>query len=131
MINSTFKRNDSGVLRTAKFPKVSCKPIKRLKSNQRAVTAEEKAIWSRMAESGCTACYLDGNHNTYVSIHHIDGRTKPGCHMRVIPLCAPHHQHDDTDPAGRIGIHPNKSRFEHKYGTQQDLLALTMQRIEQ
>ena len=93
----------------------------------RTPTVEEKALWDRLArEVGCIACRLDNRLNSHVSIHHIDGRTKPGAHKLVLPLCAPHHQHDDTDPAGRIGVHPWKKRFETKYGTQLELLATCM-----
>jgi hypothetical protein len=96
---------------------------KRMKSSQRAVTADDKLYWSQLAnEVGCIACLLDGVRNMHVSIHHVDGRTKPGCHSRVLPLCAQHHQQDDTDPAGRIAVHPNKARFEEKYGTQESLM---------
>jgi hypothetical protein len=87
-------------------------------------TKAEKAFWNRLAgEIGCIACAKDGIQNPFVAIHHIDGRTKRGCHMLVLPLCGPHHQHDDTDPFGRIGVHPYKARFEERYGTQMDLLA--------
>ena len=99
--------------------KASGKPMK---AKQRPVTAQEKLYWSRLAEEvGCIACLLDGNRNTYVSIHHIDGRTKPGCHGLVLPLCAPHHQQDDTDPMGRVAVHPNGARFEIRYGSQMEL----------
>lgn len=132
VINSTFKpKAASGILRTAKFPKVSRKPVKRLKSNQRAVTGEEKAIWSRMAESGCIACHLDGNHNTHVSIHHIDGRTKPGCHKLTLPLCAGHHQDGTGNDKSMIAVHPYKAQFESVYGSQLTLLAEVMKRIGQ
>lgn len=94
-----------------------------MKSKQRAVTAAEKEYWNRLAGLGCIACMLDHVHTPEVSIHHVDGRTKPGCHMLVLPLCGPHHQHRDDDPAGRIGVHPYKARFEAKYGTQQELMA--------
>ena len=89
----------------------------------RKPTVEEKALHDRMArEIGCIACLKDCHKNTWVSIHHIEGRTKEGCHMLVLPLCGVHHQHDDTDPLQRIGIHPYKARFEAKYGAQHDLL---------
>jgi len=81
---------------------------------------------------GCIACRIDGNLNFYVSVHHIDGRTKPGAHLKVLPLCAPHHQQDDADPAGRIAVHPNKARFEEKYGRQMylnDLCNLHIKRV--
>ena len=79
--------------------------------------AQEKIYWDLLARViGCIACRHDGVFNDYVSIHHVNGRTRPGCHKDVLPLCAQHHQHDDTDPAGRTGVHPFKTRFEQKYG---------------
>lgn len=119
----------SPMARTA-FKKKSASPAKRMGSNQRAVTPAERLLWDRMAsEVGCIACLLDGFHNSYVSIHHIDGRTKPGCHSKVLPLCAPHHQRDDTDPMKRDAVHPDKARFEAKYGSQYELLAQVMSMI--
>ena len=85
-------------------------------------TKAEREHWDRVARLGCIACLKDGRINDFVSIHHVDGRTKPGSHMRVLPLCGPHHQHDDTDPLGRIGVHPYKARFEAQYGRQEQLL---------
>ncbi len=97
-------------------------PAKRstLKTRQRAVTPEEKALWDRLAnEIGCIACVKDGRRNTHVSIHHVDGRTKPGCHLLVLPLCGPHHQDDGS---GAVAVHPWKARFEKRYGQQLDLV---------
>jgi hypothetical protein len=85
-------------------------------------TRKEKIFHSRIAAIGCIACLLDGNHNPVVSIHHIDGRTKPGAHMKVLPLCAGHHQ-DGTGNPGLIAVHPYKAQFEDRYGKQMDLLA--------
>lgn len=95
----------------------------------RSVTKAEREFWHKIAGLGCVACRIDGNANPFVSIHHIDGRTKPGAHMKVLALCGPHHQQDDTDPMGRIAIHPNKARFEEKYGTQYELLATVKQTL--
>jgi hypothetical protein len=100
-------------------------PLKRMrmKSSQRSVTAAEKLLWDRLASLGCIACLKDGVHNPLVSIHHIDGRTKPGCHKLVLPLCAGHHQ-DGTGPdKSLIAVHPWKTQFETRYGSQMDLLA--------
>ena len=89
-------------------------------------TVEEKALWDRLArEVGCIACRLDGRINTHVSIHHIDGRTKPGAHKLVLPLCAGHHQ-DGTGAPGLIAVHPWKKRFENHYGKQLLLLEICM-----
>lgn len=104
---------------------------KALRTKQRAVTAAEKALWNRLAtEIGCIACLKDGRFNPHVSIHHVDGRTKPGCHSLVLPLCAPHHQHVDDDPLGRIGVHPWKARFEERYGDQREMVRQCLTLLE-
>ena len=59
-----------------------------------------------------------------VSIHHIDGRTKPGAHRKVLPLCAGHHQDGTGNDKSRIAVHPYKRRFEARYGSQMELKAL-------
>lgn len=92
-------------------------------------TKAEKVLWDRMAALGCVACRKDGRSNPWVSIHHIDGRTKPGANERVLALCSEHHQHTDLDPMKRIGVHPFIARFENKYGRQLDLLAECMEMI--
>lgn len=90
-------------------------------------TKAEKAFHDRLSrEIGCIACRKDGNHNPIVSIHHIDGRTKKGAHMKVLPLCAGHHQ-DGTGTPGLIAVHPWKRRFEDQYGRQEQLLQECMQ----
>lgn len=89
----------------------------------RAPTAAEQKFMDAIASLGCVACAKDGIANPWIALHHIDGRTKPGAHLLVLPLCAPHHQQDDTDPLGRIAVHGNKARFEQRYGTQLELLA--------
>jgi hypothetical protein len=92
-------------------------------------TAAEKRFHSQIAAIGCIACLKDGQSNQVVSIHHIDGRTKPGAHMKVLPLCAGHHQ-DGYGIPGLIAVHPYKRRFEDKYGKQEDLLAECRSLIE-
>jgi hypothetical protein len=101
------------------------------KSRQRAVSAQEAAYWDRLArEIGCIACRVAGLPTSdYVSIHHIDGRTKPGCHMNVLPLCAGHHQQGTGNDKSLVAVHPNKARFEKLYGTQQELRALCNERL--
>lgn len=105
--------------RETKLPK----PIKSRGFRGRSPTAEEARFMDAIAQLGCVACRKDGWHNPDVSIHHIDGRTKPGAHLLVLPLCAGHHQ-DGTGPnATLIAVHPYKARFEARYGTQRELLA--------
>lgn len=90
-------------------------------------TKADKALWSRMAAYGCVACRKDGWRNLEVSIHHIDGRTKPGAHQKVLPLCYQHHQSGNPDAPS---VHPWKTRFEEKYGKQTDLLDELMRLLD-
>lgn len=88
----------------------------------RAPTAEQKRFHDMLAnEIGCIASRKDGFFDPVVSIHHIDGRTKPDAHWLVLPLSAGNHQ-DGTGAPGRLAVHPWKTRFEAKYGAQRDLL---------
>ena len=91
-------------------------------------TKAERTHWYRIAEIGCIACLQDGVHNTHVSIHHTDGRTKPGAHMKVLALCGPHHQ---TGGEWAPAIHPYKAQFEARFGTQAQLLAETQIRLNE
>lgn len=84
----------------------------------RSPNKAEKQLHDRMARLGCIACRKEGVFNDYVSIHHIDGRTKPEAHKKVLPLCYPHHQGGGPVPA----VHQNKAEFEQRYGRQMDLL---------
>lgn len=100
----------------------------RLTTRQRSTTKVDRQLWTRMANTvGCIACHLDGHANPLVSIHHIDGRTKPGCHERVLPLCAGHHQAATGEDKSLIAVHPDKARFEQRYGPQAGLLELVHQ----
>lgn len=87
-----------------------------------APTAEQKRYHGILCNYvGCTACRQHGRPTMHVSIHHIDGRTKPNAHWLVLPLCAGHHQ-DGTGARGMIAVHPWKARFEAKYGKQVEQL---------
>lgn len=85
--------------------------------------AEKKHHDSLCRIVGCIACRIDGRINHHVSIHHCDGRTKPGCHSNVLPLCAGHHQDGTGQDKTMIAIHPWKRRFEKMYGMQEELVA--------
>lgn len=87
-------------------------------------TKAELAYHSQVAGIGCIACLLDGHDNPLVSIHHCDGRTKPGCQRKVLPLCAGHHQNGTGNDKTMIAVHPFKRRFKEAYGTQEELMDL-------
>ncbi|WP_312547597.1 Ref family recombination enhancement nuclease [Massilia sp.] len=107
------------------------KPIKSRGMKGRPPTAEETRFMEAIAQLGCVACRKDGWHNPDVSVHHIDGRTKPGAHLLVLPLCAGHHQ-DGTGPnTTLIAVHPYKARFEARYGTQRELLVECVEMLKE
>jgi len=99
------------------------KPMKSRGMKGRPPTAQEARFMDRMGALPCIACLKDGWTNHAISLHHIDGRTKPGAHFQVLPLCGPHHQQDDTDPRGRMSLHGHKKPFQARYGTERELLA--------
>ena len=85
----------------------------------RSVTKEQKRFHDMLCQDiGCAACAQDGMFNNWVSVHHIQGRTRSDAHWLVLPLCASHHQDNGT----AIAVHPYKARFEEKYGRQEDIL---------
>ena len=94
------------------------KPMKSRGMKGRAPTVREQQFMDAIASLGCVACAKDGIENQQISIHHIDGRTKPGAHMLVLPLCAGHHQAGTGEDKSLIAVHPDKARFEARYGTQ-------------
>lgn len=117
---AAFPRN-----REPKPPKLA-KPMKSRGMKGRAPTADEARFMDAMGELPCIACLKDGWVNPDISLHHIDGRTKPGAHFLVLPICAGHHQ-DGTGPNPTlIAVHPYKARFEARYGTQMELLVECM-----
>lgn len=56
-------------------------------------TTEERRIANALGALPCIACYMPGVISNEVSLHHIAGRTAPGCHKKQLPLCRWHHQH--------------------------------------
>ena len=74
-------------------PPAPRKPIKSRGLKGRTPTAEERRIANALGSLPCIACYMHGVITTEVSLHHIEGRTAPGCHKKQIPLCLWHHQH--------------------------------------
>jgi hypothetical protein len=95
----------------------------------RTPTAEELRVMDAIGSLGCLACAKDGNANPWISLHHIDGKTKPDAHKKVIGLCAGHHQDGTGNDKSMIAVHPWKSQFEARYGSQYDLLAGAMKQL--
>jgi hypothetical protein len=120
----------TGIFSTTSFARTKAsdekpkrKPMKSRGMHGRPPTVEEQRFMDAIAGLGCIACRKDGRINPWASIHHIDGRTKPGAHFKVLDLCAGHHQDGTGEDKSLIAVHPHKARFEARYGTQYDLLA--------
>lgn len=57
----------------------------------RAPTAAEREVMDSIGKLPCVCCLLKGRFTPLISLHHMDGRTKPYAHMMTLPLCAYHH----------------------------------------
>ena len=82
-------------------------------------TAAEKRHMAKVRALGCIACYNMGieTPEQFTCIHHIDGKTKPDAHFKVLPLCDHHHSRYH-----KTGLHNNMTRWEAEHGMQEDLL---------
>lgn len=88
----------------------------------RTPTKAEKAYMDKVCQLGCIICRIyHGLHNTYCSVHHIDGRTKENAHFNILALCGRHHQRPDNGKDYEA-VHPYTARFEERYGKQSALL---------
>ncbi|MDC8832826.1 Ref family recombination enhancement nuclease [Alteromonas gilva] len=114
---------------------------KKLKSKGMVGISRNKSeieLHDKMAKLGCICCINQGLISPFsggpVSIHHFDGRTKEGCHKKVLPLCAWHHdtpiptdhpyiaQHPNVFPIHAKGSVGGKVPWEKVNGKQDDLL---------
>lgn len=98
----------------------------------RPPTQEERRFMDRICQLGCVACRVSGFNSPLVSPHHIDGKTKPGAHFLVLPLCEKHHQIADTHKPKRwISRHGDgRKAFEDAYGKERDLLQMCKEMME-
>lgn len=86
----------------------------------RKPTVAEQNHMDNVRQLGCIVCRSLGLYGVAAEIHHIDGKTKPQAHMKVLPLCYEHHRMgSDKEPISR---HPYKKRFVDAYGTEESLL---------
>ena len=76
-------------------------------------TKSERDYMSKVADLGCICC------GQPAELHHPRKHTGLGLrssHFDVIPLCPTHHR------LGKVSIHLGKAQFEHKFGTEKELL---------
>ena len=88
---------------------------------------KDKERFDKLKQIGCIACIKFGK-VTEAIIHHIRKHTglslRPP-HTETIPLCPEHHN------MGNESVHLNKKAFVRIFGTEQELLELTNQKLEQ
>lgn len=85
----------------------------------------------RLAELGCIVCRRQWGIYTPAEIHHLKGHRWSGMGKRAsdehaIPLCPIHHRHGG---GGEVGYHQSPKDFTERYGTQEELLADTIDRM--
>ncbi len=91
----------------------------------RAPNKDEKEFMDKMCEIGCIVCLNLDYETPEVTPHHMEGKTRPGAHYKIIPLCSNHHQVPDIK--GRWvsrhgpGKNTGKALFEEEYGTEEEL----------
>ena len=90
-------------------------------AKKRVANKKEKEHLAKVASLGCYVCGSDAE------IHHIRKHTGMGLrpsHYETIPLCFVHHR------TGKDSIHLGKKLFIEKYGTEQEILEITKERIK-
>ena len=92
----------------------------------RTPTAAESRHMAAVAELGCCVCRREFGVYSPAAIHHTDGKTKPGAHMRVLPICPNHHQHGGYG----VALHAGRVEWERRYGTTAELLAWVESELE-
>ena len=84
-------------------------------------TRAEREWMDAIVQHGCVVCKKQYGVFTEPEVHHIDGKTKTGAHLKTIPLCYRHHR-EGVDTDVYTSRHPYKKRFEERYGTEQEQL---------
>ena len=91
--------------------------------------ADEKRFMSSVVDLGCIVCRIFYSVYSPCTVHHMDGKTKPGAHFKVLGLCGNHHQ--IASPTGEWatrhgpGRKTGKKAFEDEYYTEEELLTKT------
>lgn len=92
----------------------------------RTPTKDEKAFMDRMVQLGCIVCYKLG-YEAPATIHHMEGKTRPGAHYKVLPLCGNHHQIPANNGMWVSRHGDGKKAFEKEYGTELELYELCLE----
>jgi hypothetical protein len=93
----------------------------------RTPTVDEGAYMQAVADLGCIICRIYLHVYSPAEIHHVDGKTKLGCHFRILPLCARHHR---ITGKGYVSRADGKKAFEAKYMPEEDLIVCVHKAVE-
>ncbi|NIE72768.1 recombinase [Pantoea sp. Acro-807] len=125
-------------LKEKKPARITAKPRTRASASGKGLkgrtpTAAERVVMDALGKLPCIACLQHGKESPRISLHHIDGRTKPGAHLLQIPLCVYHHQHAAPEnvraefpwlvPVHADGITGGKAEFTRHNGSEMQLMA--------
>jgi len=106
-------------------------------------TALEKILANKIGDIGCICCLnkkwytsemQEQESTKFVSLHHIEGRTKEWAHAKVLPLCAYHHDTPAPShaPEELTPIHRgNKKEWIELNGTEDELLKQVYEMIDE
>jgi hypothetical protein len=102
-------------------PEVAAPKGEKAKPGKRTPTKKEREWLDAITRYGCIACRIDGLGFRSAAVHHIlRGGVRMG-HLHTLPLCDPGH-HQGGKALGKVSRHPDKAKFEKKYGTEAKLL---------
>ena len=119
------------------------KPIKSKGLKGRNPTALEKLLGNKIGDIGCICCLnkkwytsdmAEQESTKFISLHHVEGRTKEWAHAKVLPLCAYHHDTPAPNhaPEELTPIHRgNKKEWIEFNGTEDELLKQVYDIIEE
>lgn len=126
--------------------KSDVKQIKSIKSKGtkgRNPTTLEKRLGNKIGDIGCICCLnkdwytsdmQEQETTKFISLHHVDGRTKEWAHAKVLPLCAYHHDTPAPSHAPKelTPIHRgNKKEWIKLNGSEDELLKQVYDIIEE
>ena len=106
-------------------------------------TALEKILANKIGDIGCICCLnkkwytsdmAEQESTKFVSLHHVEGRTKEWAHAKVLPLCAYHHDTPAPShaPEELTPIHRgNKKEWIAFNGTEDELLKQVYEMIDE
>jgi hypothetical protein len=93
----------------------------------RKPTEDEARYLDDVSQLGCIICLLYLKIKDSPSeIHHVEGKTKEGCHFKILPLCDRHHR---ITGKGYISRANGKKAFEEAYMPEEDLILLTQEAV--